>query len=636
MSPSPTDTPSPPSEPTQAIPTSMLTSMEIFMAQHANQLETSDVPRHLWPILFHKLSNNIFDAGSVFSLMQVESNDGEFEEWKAIVIKEDGLRALDEESVYLIDHAWTFRPETAKKNLLEHPTLLERMAALMDIIPTEESTREDLIEQVMRDKWKFAQTYWVGNATKVEDKMPVWYVMDEFGARIQHSDSPNARVVPFLSLLDGSAYSVLFPIQDLTAQEEITRDYLEGPESGDPLVRKALMNTWQMEDMKAVAWTQDEPGDAFFATSRENESVPADEFECQPLPTDRKIKVYAEYEFIGKNLKHPRFEMVADQEEADVWWTMTHFKEFQKFSEETPQKRINQFPFENVITIKDLLCVVCRRKSESISLPSPTLETSPEWLPTTFNLKTELAKFVSYYQHREALNLDNHWIIKPWNLARGLDMHITNYLPYILRLPFSGPKIAQKYIDRPVFFNRPGIGPVKFDIRYILLLQSSKPLKVYAYNRFWLRFANQAFELKDFDIYEKHFTVMNYVDSNLKQMFCHDFIKEFEAQYPGVSWKSVESSIFAMFKSVFEAAVSLPPPSGIARSPQSRAMYASDLMLAWEKDADTGEDRIQPKILEINWGPDCARACDYYPEFFDNVFSTLFLDEPEGQNVTLL
>lgn len=90
--------------------------------------------------------------------------------------------------------------------------------------------------------------------------------------------------------------------------------------------------------------------------------------------------------------------------------------------------------------------MVCRRKSESISLPSPTLETSPEWLPTTFNLKTELAKFVSYYQHREALNLDNHWIIKPWNLARGLDMHITNYLPYILRLPFSGPKIAQKYV----------------------------------------------------------------------------------------------------------------------------------------------------------------------------------------------
>lgn len=53
--------------------------------------------------LHMKYTFQIFDAGSVFSLMQVESNDGEFEEWKAIVIKEDGLRALDEERyVYFI------------------------------------------------------------------------------------------------------------------------------------------------------------------------------------------------------------------------------------------------------------------------------------------------------------------------------------------------------------------------------------------------------------------------------------------------------------------------------------------------------------------------------------------------------
>ena len=72
---------------------------------------------------------------------------------------------------------------------------------------------------------------------------------------------------------------------------------------------------------------------------------------------------------------------------------------------------------------------------------------------------------------------------------------------------------------------------------------------MYAYNRFWLRFANQAFELKDLDVYEKHFTVMNYSDeSDLKQMFCQDFVRDFEAQYPQISWASVEQSIFKMFK----------------------------------------------------------------------------------------
>ena len=59
----------------------------------------------------------------------------------------------------------------------------------------------------------------------------------------------------------------------------------------------------------------------------------------------------------------------------------------------------------------------------------------------------------------------------------------------------TGPKIVQKYLHDPVCFERPEIGQVKFDIRYIILLRSTKPLKVYAYNRFWLRFANQKFEV---------------------------------------------------------------------------------------------------------------------------------------------
>ena len=151
--------------------------------------------------------------------------------------------------------------------------------------------------------------------------------------------------------------------------------------------------------------------------------------------------------------------------------------------------------------------------------------------------------------------MDNHWIVKPWNLARGLDTHVTKDLAHILKLVFSGPKIVQKYLNDPVLFDRPEIGSVKFDIRYILLLRSVKPLKVYAYQRFWLRFANQKFELNQYDIYEKHFTVMNYNDSDLKQMYCHDYIKIFESQYPQFKWKDVEEKIFKMFKEIFEGAV---------------------------------------------------------------------------------
>ena len=66
---------------------------------------------------------------------------------------------------------------------------------------------------------------------------------------------------------------------------------------------------------------------------------------------------------------------------------------------------MNQFPFENVLTIKDLLCIVARRKADKGDQggSSDQLATSPAWLPTTYNLKTELPQFVSYYQQREKL-----------------------------------------------------------------------------------------------------------------------------------------------------------------------------------------------------------------------------------------
>lgn len=52
---------------------------------------------------------------------------------------------------------------------------------------------------------------------------------------------------------------------------------------------------------------------------------------------------------------------------------------------------------------------------------------------------------------------DNHWICKPWNLARGMDIHITNNLNYIIRQRESTPKVlfGPKMLEYRIYFSRP-------------------------------------------------------------------------------------------------------------------------------------------------------------------------------------
>ena len=52
--------------------------------------------------------------------------------------------------------------------------------------------------------------------------------------------------------------------------------------------------------------------------------------------------------------------------------------------------------------MKDLLSIVSRRTRNEEKAQSNNLdENNPKWMPITFNLKTEIPKFVSYYQQRD-------------------------------------------------------------------------------------------------------------------------------------------------------------------------------------------------------------------------------------------
>lgn len=610
-----------------------LSQYNLFVGLHQVQLKTSGVPEIFWKTLFKKLHKQIFDAGETFSIFRIEYEEEREETdplYTVAVTKEDGVQCEDETQIYLIDHAWTYESNKAASNLSQIPGLLDRMCNLMGI--DLELPEETKIENVCREMWRYNQTYShaFGN---VEDRIPVWYIMDEFGSAIQHSDEPNFRTVPFFYIGDQTKYTLLFPVEDVDCNEQVTRDFLEGPFSQSEDVRKALLLPWKYTSFLEHDFNQSEPSEDYFLSGHVLESLPDVQEEVQ-RDKSAVLKVYSDYTFVNEYLKDPGFLITDDSNEADILWLTKHFKGYKELSESFPEKFINQFPFENVITIKDLFAIVSRRRKKAEV--TDKFADNPPWLPTTFNLKTELVEFVSYYQNRKKNNLNNIWICKPWNLARGLDTYITDNINCIVRLPATGPKIAQKYLENPVLFNRPDIGNVKFDIRYVVLLKSVSPLKVYAYKNFFLRFGNKPFELNEFWDYEKHFTVMNYnEETQLFRMLCDEFVEEFNKQNPGIEWKDVEGNIFKAFRELFEAATMKQPPCGIGHNVQSRALYAIDLMLTWER-FKSGSDVVQPKILEVNWTPDCNRACVYYPDFYDDIFLLLFKDVENEEKFQVL
>ncbi|CAH1183005.1 unnamed protein product [Ceutorhynchus assimilis] len=583
-----------------------VTAIETFLNQHKNQLLASGVPEIFWEPLYKKLLTQTFDAGKSFQLVHIEYDEEKEPHeplWGLQAIRD--LDKKDSENIYIIDHAWTYLVHEARSNL-QYDSLRFRMARILGLDETLPS--EELIEDIFNNMWKINNSYKILNMEHT-DENPIWYIMDEIGSALQHSDTPNCRIVPFAYINDG-IYSLLFLHENMEEGDLAYRDFAEGVK--DPRARKAALLPWVPNSFEEMDIKPQIPGEDYFLSGHIPEMLPNLDKLTIKAPKKDKYLCYAQYSLVKKYLTDPTFEITDEEDEADILWYSEHFRDFKKLSESST-KFINQFPYEYVLTVKDLLCMTCRRYKNNTE--------NPVWFPITYNLVEEIGNFVKYFKTCD--ETDNYWIIKPYNLARGMDMHITNNLDYIMRLPATGPKIAQKYLTNPVLFRRSDCeGKVKFDLRYIILLKTVKPLEVFVYKNFFLRFANKPFDLSHFDDYEKHFTVMNYTeDAVLKHLKCEDFKIEWQQQYANFNWNEVEQKILTMIREIMECATMVPQPCGIAENPQSRALYAADLMLDWVKGG------IEPKILEINFMPDCERACNYYPDFYNDIFKLLFLNE---------
>jgi len=135
-----------------------------FLQTHQLQLVFNNIPKHLYRRLYEKMKNEIFDSGTYFQLCPVDDDDEELvkpfnPERRYYVSTIENVildPEKDENAIFLIDHAWTYRIKDARNDLKSIPNLYERMASLMNV---NSDTKEDGMELILQRMWKFNQTY---------------------------------------------------------------------------------------------------------------------------------------------------------------------------------------------------------------------------------------------------------------------------------------------------------------------------------------------------------------------------------------------------------------------------------------------------------------------------------------------
>ncbi|XP_061352507.1 uncharacterized protein LOC133297391 [Gastrolobium bilobum] len=474
---------------------------------------------------------------------------------------------------------------------------------------------EPLADRIISAMWQYLMTYRLADEEKL-DETSVWYVMDELGSALRHSDEPNFRVAPFLFMPEGSlasavSFSILWPTQNVRKGDECTRDFLFG--IGEDKQRSFRLTAWFHTPENYFIQEYEKHNQKLQCTRFISPTMQSSETKSIRQPDGRPLRVYTDVPHVEEYLTHPEFAITKEPKDADIIWTgMQVDEDMKKATGITDQQYINQFPFEACLVMKHHLAETIQKAHGS-----------PQWLQPTYNLETHLSQLIGDYYVRKREGLDNLWILKPWNMARTIDTTVTDNLPAIIRLMETGPKICQKYIEQPALFQGK-----KFDLRYMVLVRSMHPLEIFLSHCFWVRIASNQYSLdrSSFFEYETHFTVMNYRGRiNHKNM--KDFVREFEEEHQ-VKWLDIHTRVRNMIRSVFEAAAVAHPEM---HSPTSRAMYGVDVML---------DSSFQPKLLEVTYCPDCTRACKYDMDivvgeggiakgcdFFNNVFRCLFLNE---------
>jgi len=170
------------------------------------------------------------------------------------------------------------------------------------------------------------------------DEDPTFYVHDEVGCAIVHSDAPNVKLLPFIyspnaKMEDGqtTTYSVLWVTQDINKDAYLYRDYLYGVTEAN--FRSARLYPWfnvfeEYYNQEHEKFLAAEP--EFDAIERHNEyqtGYPAASIIDWDIAQDGPIPVYTDYPRVAEFLTDPRFQIVEDHSKAKILWLTEDYEQ---------------------------------------------------------------------------------------------------------------------------------------------------------------------------------------------------------------------------------------------------------------------------------------------------------------------
>jgi tubulin--tyrosine ligase-like protein 12 len=112
----------------------MSSTFEAFVEAHEAQLRHLQVPKPLYEMLFAKLTEETFDAGSFVSFAERDDDEQQSSRhpsrYKVLALQDMSAESV----IFLSDHACTFRSkDDHRQQLTSFPNLLVRLVRLMNL-----------------------------------------------------------------------------------------------------------------------------------------------------------------------------------------------------------------------------------------------------------------------------------------------------------------------------------------------------------------------------------------------------------------------------------------------------------------------------------------------------------------------